>query len=384
MIKRFCALILILFMTSVFPASAETSFMRYTSDYFGTVSMLRLYETEGAQETWTIVKGLLEEIDRAVSVSDENSDIARFNRLKAGESVPVSALTADVFRCALEVYELTSGLYDPTVYPLVDLWGFSPRFNTGVYRIALPYDRPLKDGHPMPPEAAHIEALLPLVGLKGVELAETEEGCLLIKHTPAVSVDGVTIEAQLDLGGIAKGYACDRVRELLLSRGYTEGYFICGDSSMTFLGGREGNPYQVTAGKPRATENAGTEYARFSVENGSLATSSDAAHAYDADGVHWCHLIDPRTGWPINRPDENGVQAGIASVTLVGEQAALLDALGTAVCVMGPDGALCFLTGRQERMVMALWQSGWANYEVVTNMPEGSLELPDPAYQPIK
>ena len=56
MIKRFCALILALFMTSVFPASAETSFMRYTSDYFGTVSMLRLYETEGAQETWTASK----------------------------------------------------------------------------------------------------------------------------------------------------------------------------------------------------------------------------------------------------------------------------------------------------------------------------------------
>ena len=51
MIKRFCALILALFMTSVFPASAETSLMRYTSDYFGTVSMMRLYETEGAQET---------------------------------------------------------------------------------------------------------------------------------------------------------------------------------------------------------------------------------------------------------------------------------------------------------------------------------------------
>ncbi len=180
MIKRFCALILALLIASVFPASAETSFMRYTSDYFGTVSMLRLYETEGVQETWTAVKGLLEEIDRAVSVSDENSDIARFNRLKTGESVSVSTLTADVFRCALEAYELTGGLYDPTVYPLVDLWGFSPRFNTGAYRIVLPYDRPLKDGHPVPPEAAHIEALLPLVGLKGVELAETEEGCLLI------------------------------------------------------------------------------------------------------------------------------------------------------------------------------------------------------------
>ena len=363
------------------PDACGESFMRQTSDYFGTVSMLRLYDTHGAQETWTEVKSLLDKIDRAVSVSDENSDIARFNRLHAGESLPVSEITADIFCRAQKVFELTGGLYDPTVYPLVDLWGFSPRFNDRQYRPSMPYDRPLAGAYPAPPDSRYIDALLPLVGLKGIELTEPGDGWMLVKHTPAVIVDGVTIEAQLDLGGIAKGYACDRVRELLLSRGYSEGYFICGDSSMTFLNSADHAGFRVTAGKPRATENVGTEYARFVVENSSLATSSDATHAFDMNGVHWCHLIDPRTGWPVNRPDSTGVQAGIASVTLVGEEAALLDALGTALCVMGPKEAARFLTDRSEKMVMALWHSDSDDYKVVTNMPSDELELPDPAYQ---
>ena len=381
MVKRLCSLLLVLLAVPLVCPRAETSFMRSTLDYFSTVSMLRLYDTAGAAETWTAVKQLLSEIERAVSVSDGNSDIARFNRLKAGESVTVSALTADIFMCARAVYELTDGLYDPTVYPLVDLWGFSPRFNQAGYRPSLSYDRPLTDGHPTPPDPRDIEALLPLVGLDGIELTQTGEGWRLTKHTPGVAIEGVTVEAQLDLGGIAKGYACDRVRELLVSRGYTEGYFICGDSSMTFLNNREGKPYRVTAGKPRATEQRFSEYARFELQNTSLATSSDAAHAYDADGVHWCHLIDPRTGWPINRPGENGVQSGAASVTLTGGEAALLDALGTALCVMGPEAALAFIEDRPERMIMALWQSDQDTYTVITNMDANSLELPDPAYQ---
>ncbi len=380
MAKRLCCLLLVLICMNCRPAGAETSFMRYTSDYFGTVSMLRLYDTEKAQETWAEVKAILGEIEGAVSVSDGNSDIARFNKLSTGESVAVSPFTADIFRQARAVCDQTNGLYDPSVYPLVDLWGFSPRFNRTDYRPSLPFDRPLKAGHPVPPEPRYIDALLPLVGLDGIELAEENGGWRLIKHTKAVVVEGTVIEAQLDLGGIAKGYACDRVRELLVSKGYTEGYFICGDSSMTFLGGPEGKPYAVTAGKPRGTAQAFTEYARFSAENTSLATSSDATHAYDADGVHWCHLIDPRTGWPINRPDANGVQSGVASVTLMGKEAAVLDALGTALCVMGSEEALRCLADRDEQMIMALWQSGSDTYEVVTNMPADSLELPDPAY----
>ncbi len=379
--RQFCCVMLVLLpLLKPVPSRAD-SFMRSTSEYFGTVSMLRLYDTEGAQETWEAVRALLSGIEEAVSVSVRSSDIARFNRLQAGESLAVSAITAELFRAARDVYDLTGGLYDPTVYPLVDLWGFSPRFSDSDDEPVMPYDRPFRNGRPVPPGARYIDLLLPLVGMDGIILTETEDGWLLTKRTPAVKIGDVTIQAQLDLGGIAKGYACDCVRQLLVRRGYTEGYFICGDSSMTFLGGTDGHPYRVAAGKPRMTANPGSAYAGFMLENASLATSSDAAHAYDADGAHWCHLIDPRTGWPVNRPDAQGLQAGAASVTLIGQDAALLDAMGTALCILGPEAALAFLEERPEQMVMAVWRSDSDQYTVVTNMDPAGLTLPDPAYR---
>ena len=149
---------------------------------------------------------------------------------------------------------------------------------------------------------------------------------------------------------------------------------------MTFLSGPGQKAYRVNTGKPRATENAGTAYAALEIAGGSLATSSDATHCYDSDGIHWCHLIDPRTGRPINCPDEAGLQAGIASVTLMGENAALLDALGTALCVMGPEEAVRRMNSQDERIIMVLWRSDRTDYEVISTLPEGTWELLDPAY----
>ncbi len=381
MIMRHRVLILLLAGVLSFGFARADSFSRVTSDYFGTVSMLRLYDTEGAQEIWTEVKRLLADIEHSVSVSAPDSDIALFNRLPAGQSMPISDITADLFQCARQAYTITNGLYDPSVYPLVDLWGFSPRFNTKHYRPELLYDRPLTNGYPAPPNTHDIDTLLPLVGLDGIELSGAPGQWLLSKHTPAVTLDGIKIEAQIDLGGIAKGYACDRVRELLLSRGCTEGYFICGDSSMTFLGSEARKPYTISIGKPRPAGGAGNDYAQFTLSNGSLATSSDAAHAYDAEGVHWCHLIDPRTGWPINRPDADGIQSGAATVTVIGKEAAALDALSTALCVMGPDEASHFMTCRSECMIMAVWHSDSEDLHVLTHLPPDGFELLDSHYR---
>ena len=68
-------------------------------------------------------------------------------------------------------------------------------------------------------------------------------------------------------------------------------------------------------------------------------------------------------------------------MTVVGQDAALLDALGTALCVMGPEASLAFLETRPERMVMAVWRSDGETCTVVTNMDRDTLTLPDPAYQ---
>jgi len=354
---------------------------RQTSDYFMTASALFLYGQDEAHfsETWAMVKETLGSIERAVSVSMPDSDVARFNALPCGGEIEISAITAEILTIAKDVHALSGGLYDPTVYPLVDLWGFSPRFNQSTYSPVIPYDRAYLDGKLPLPEREHIAALLPLVGLNGIALREESGAFFLKKNTPAVSIDGVIVQAQLDLGGIAKGYACDRVLELLRERGYTMGHFVCGGSSMALLSHPSGD-YALTLRKPRAGQGSTSHYAIIPASNVTLSTSSDTSHSILRDGVVYCHIIDPRTGYPINMPDENGVQRGIASATLLCKSAAYGDALTTVLCILGEREAPAFLARHSiGRAVLAVYQSDLDTLDVLTNAAD-ELTLSDSAY----
>jgi len=365
-------------------ACAQPTLMsRQTTDYFMTASALFLYDEEGGEqrfsETWALVKQTLAEVESAVSVSDPESDIARFNALSCGEEIEISPITTEILQIAKDVHALSGGLYDPTVFPLVDLWGFSPRFNRNAYRPVFPYDRAYENGSLPLPDRRHVEALLPLVGLDGIALREENGAFFLKKNIPAVGIDGVTVQAQLDLGGIAKGYACDRVLTLLRERGYTMGHFVCGGSSMALLERPQGD-YALTLHKPRAGQNAASHYATLRTRNVTLSTSSDTSHSFTRDGIVYCHIIDPRTGYPINMPDDSGAQRGVACTTLLGESAAYGDALTTVLCILGPDDAPDFLLEHSlGTAVLAVYQSGEETLQVLTNAPD-ALTIDDPAY----
>ena len=375
-------LVLVLLATNV---RAETNLTtRHTMDYFSTISSLYLYVEEGKEgdfeRTWTKVKETLAEIESAVSVSEPSSDIARFNALSCGGEISVSPITAELFRTAQEVYNLTGGMYDPTIYPLVDLWGFTPRFNSYFYAPSLPYDRALVNGRLPLPDAKHIEALLPLVGLDGIRLEERDGKVWLRKETPPIEIDGVVIQAQLDLGGIAKGYACDRVIDLLRESGFTQGHFVCGGSSLAVMSRpSEDGMYELTLTKPRQTADKGQYYATVHIRDIGVSTSVDVSQSFREDGATYCHIIDPRTGWPINMPNENGVQFGLAGATLLGENATLCDGLTTALLVMGPDAAMDFLREREEKnAALVAFRSDEDVLTVLGDMP--GLTICDEAY----
>ena len=388
MFRRIIPLCLLLALLAL-PALSESvpkQMRKQTSEYFHTVSALFLYDdpenTTRFEETWTLIKEILAQVENAVSLSVPDSDIARFNALPAGQTLEVSPITAAIMHTAIGAYEETGGLYDPTVYPLVDLWGFSPRFNTNAYHPQLPYDRAYENGRLPLPDEAHIRALLPLVGLSGISLDEREGHFYLTKHTPSVQLGGVAIHAQLDLGGIAKGYACDLIHRLLRDRGYTMGHFVCGDSSMAILSRPDG-AYKLNLGKPRAGSNRETHFATVTVRDKTLSTSSDSRHAYAVDGVRYCHIIDPRTGYPINMP-QGGIQKGAASITLLSSSAARSDAITTALCLMRPQEAAAFagehLAG--DDLIITLYASDSDTLEVVHSLANDAITLSDPAYLP--
>lgn len=396
--KRILCLLLAGLLTAASAFAADvpaeyTAKSKVTMGYFGTSSMLCLYDDytqPGAQDrylaVWEKVKGILQELDELLSVSIATSEISRFNALSCGESMPISAETAEVFSLAMEMYRKTEGYFNPAMYPLVDLWGFSPRF---IYRdsIEQPYDRAREDGTRPLPDAEYVAAFLKLADPENIVLSGTAEtGYVLAKNVPDVEVHGVVYHAQIDLGGIVKGYAVDRVKALLKEAGYEYGYFSCGSSSICLLksAGKtaiaQNDPrFALEIRSPRETQSG--EYARVSIMDTCLSSSGDYDNNYQHGEYVYCHIINPFTGYPLN-VDSGTVQRGVSTVTLFSGNATEDDALTTALCLMGPRKAIDYinenLSGHE--VVMMLYSADSSRYEVVTNLPQERLILEDDAY----
>ena len=361
---------------------------KVTMSFFGTVCAMYVWDDFSVPEAdrrfqavWNEAKELLTEIECAVSVSKAGSDIERFNSLQEGESVEISEHTARIIRIAKKAYEETDGLYDPSVFPLVDLWGFSPRFS-GVEGVK---ELPLSETYP--PEEDYIEAFAALADFSKIELSENEDGTFrLTKNIPSVTVRGKRYEAQLDLGGIAKGYAADEVTKLMEQHGYVYGYFSCGGSSLSLLRGREedGGLYYLGMRKPRGDSAGEINYITVPAAECGLSTSGDYDHCRIQDGIRYCHIIDPRTGWPANTPAEDGRQSGIATATVIGKDAAYTDCISTALCLMEPDKAITYLNSHLADclVTMVFYDNREEFFEIITNLQPDQYTVEDEAYRP--
>lgn len=370
-----------------------TAKKKTTLGYFGTVCVLCLYgdfkaagEEARADATWEKVKELLGELDNLLSTTVSGSEISRFNALKYGESMSVSPITAKVWQLSMSLYERTNGRFNPAMFPLTDLWGFSPRFIYSDEKIE-PYDRDREDGAFPLPDEAYIEAFKSLADPENILLTGSDpEGWTLTKNVPSVTVNGVTYEAKIDLGGIVKGYATDLVEALLREDGWPYSYFSCGSSSMCMLKSASKNAikanvpvYALGIRAPRTTESG--LYASVAISDECLSSSGDYENNYSIDGQIYCHIIDPETGRPLN-VGETRPQCGISTVTLMSGSATEDDALTTALCLMGPEEAIRFfnaeLKGREVLMVLYSADSG--TNEVVTNLSEDRLSLIEKDY----
>lgn len=240
-------------------------------------------------------------INRRMSTFDPDSELSRFNRFDSTAAFPVSPDTVDVFEIARAVSDVTGGAFDVTVGPVVALWGFGAT-----------------DRIPAPPPAEDLARLLPHVGYRLVH-ADKRTGSLS-KTDPL---------AECDLSAIAKGYAVDKLARVLLDRGY-ENFLVEIGGDLLVHGRREdGERWHVAIERPEPKGRA--IYRVVELENQAMATSGDYRNYYVKNGRRLSHLIDPRTGHPIEH--------GLASVSVVDASAARADALATALAVLGPtDG----------------------------------------------
>ena len=260
----------------------------YTMD---TVMNLTAYG-ENASAALDAAEETLRTLDAKLDRHDETSTVSALNRDGTVEDAELAQLT-DI---AQTIGALSGGAFDPTVAPVMDAWDF-----TG--------------DAPRVPSDEELSALLAHVGLE------------------KLSVDGNTIAlsdgAQLDLGGIAKGYAADLLRAQLEKEGVTSATLDLGGD--VFVMGRktDGSDWRIAVKDPADTE---SYLGVVSAADKFVVTSGVYERYFEENGVRYHHILDPKTGCP--------AESGLVSVTVLCGNGAWADALSTACFVLGPDGAL--------------------------------------------
>lgn len=252
-----------------------------------------------------LVANLLDDLDHKLSTYKPDSELNRFNRHPVAQPFVASDDLYQVLEVADRIYRLSGGAFDPTVRPLVDLWGFGP-MDTG--------DRV--------PEESEITALLGEIGFDQIELAA---GNQVIRRAPVT----------LDLSAVAKGFIVDRLAAELRARGVDDYMVEIGGEIR--VGGRrtDGGLWRIAVEAPVG---GGVERV-LELSNISVATSGHYRNYFERDGERYSHTIDPRSGRPIRHR--------LASVTVLAPTAAEADALATALMVMGPGPGFDFAAANE-------------------------------------
>ena len=260
----------------------------------------------------------LQELDNKFTTYQDNSELMQFNQSQLNQSHVVSVDMRAVLRIAKKVFNLSGGAFDPTIAPLVNLWGFGPSYTGDVV-----------------PQSVDISELLSSVGFNYLVFDE---------QSGTVSRDA---DIQLDLSAVAKGYAVDAIAALLDSHGY-QNYMVEVGGELRVNGRKENDQlWRIAIEKP-SIHQSGVQYA-LSLENIAVATSGDYRNYFESEGKRYSHTIDPRTGYPIEH--------NLASVTVLADTTAMADALATAMMVMGPESAMK-LAEQQKLAVYLLVKEG--------------------------
>ncbi len=246
------------------------------------------------------IDGILDEINRSMSTYLEDSELSRINRNPSTEWIAVSGDLWAVLKEADRISRLSQGAFDITIGPLVNLWGFGPRENSG----------------DIIPDETKIKQVLESTGFRKIEF-----------HPDERKIRKQLASVYMDLSAIAKGYAVDRIAVYLDSQGF-ENYMI-------EIGGEirvRGRPtvdrgWRVGIEKPVAGRRAIQEI--LEIEDLGMATSGDYRNFIEVDGIRYSHTIDPLSGRPVRHE--------LASVTVLHAAAMTADALATALNVLGPE-----------------------------------------------
>jgi thiamine biosynthesis lipoprotein len=249
----------------------------------------------------------VERLDALLSTGKETSEVSRINAAGGGE---VSEDTAVILQEAMEVYQRTEGLFDVSIYPLMELWGFPSQ----------EYHVPTRE-----------------------ELLEV----LSLVDASKIAFDGTYIKLlegqRIDFGGIAKGYTSARVMDVFQEYGIHSGMVTLGGNVQVLNKKLDGSKWQVAIRDP---EHEGKILGVLGVENQAVITSGGYERYFEEDGETYIHILNPRTGYPADKD--------LISVTVISEDGMLADALSTSLYLMGREEAVSYWERYGEEFEMIL------------------------------
>ncbi|MDO9572436.1 MAG: FAD:protein FMN transferase [Candidatus Omnitrophota bacterium] len=248
--------------------------------------------TSPVKEASGIVFTEVARLEQLLSKYNPTSEISILNRTG---KLKVSSDTFYIIKKSKEFYQLTDGAFDITIAPLVELWGFS-NLKTKV------------------PTTEEINSTLKIIGSDKI-----------ILHKNDSVVEFKLPKMKIDLGGIAKGFALDcAIKKLKENK--INSCLINAGGQVYALGNKFSSTWKIAIKNPRKPSVLET----LELNNQSVSTSGDYEQFFLKDGKRYCHIINSKTGYPVN--------SGVTSVTIIDDSGLNADALSTAVFTLGEDG----------------------------------------------
>lgn len=272
-----------------------------TGFYFDTVITITLYESD-SKALFQGCFDLAEKYEALFSRTREGSDVWNINHSQ-GQPVTVNPETFFLIQTALSYCESSQGAFDITIGALSDVWDFT------------------SDTARLPDEAA-IASALSTIDYHSLQLDS--------KHT---TVTLTNPDARLDLGGIAKGYIADAMKEYLLSKRITRGIINLGGNVLCVGPKSEQNQdYTIAIQKPFSDD--GSPIASVKLTDQSVVTSGTYQRYFEKDGTLYHHILDPATGYPCKN--------GLVSVTIISDSSVDGDALSTTCFLLGIEKGMAY------------------------------------------
>lgn len=314
-----CLWMLVLWAVAAPAAAAELR--RLDGRTMGTTWSVQLVlpSTSSADELQRGIQAELDRVDGQMSTYKPQSELSRFNRAPAGSWRALPPEFFSVLQHALQLARDSDGAYDPTVGPLVNLWGFGPD------------QRPRQ-----PPSPAAIAQ------------AKARVGWWKLKLDPAGHRAWQPGGIYLDLSAVAKGYGVDQVARYLRRMG-ARTYLVEVGGELKAHGRKpDGSVWRVGIERPDAAAGAVSATDELidtiALDNRAIATSGDYRHVFEDHGRFYSHHIDPRSGYPV--PHE------VASVSVLADDCMQADPLGTTLSVLGAERGMAYARGRGLAVLM--------------------------------